>query len=520
MTVLQYTNRPAPLAAPPAVALLGNEPAGAGLHFAADQHWICDPATPANCKLATTDALMADGTMPFSRNTPATNWGRLGVIETVASNVPRLAYDPLSVVTSTATVQFRRGVRAVTVSAGYTYAAGSYIALTDTGTPARWMRGRVVSHVGTLLVVDIYWVSPGATGSAPAWTIIKSMGYLPEPARSNLLSYSGMGGSGWTPINATRGSSPIMDPWGGYNATLITATATPYARIQSSTGISMTAATAYSLSILVYAGTATALHGTVELSGTETLRFFGRVSDGAASAVAVAGPITYANPKMIQVGNGWWLYTIAVTPGATGAHSVFVGPASAYGGASVTIGDTIHFSDVQVEAGVYPTSLILTAGSQVSRSADTLYIVASKLPSMTSALTVISASRYVLGSINGAPYGLYNVPTAGADRAGVSFLANGTINGFVRSNDVVVRSINSPGAMPTYTKTAMSLDGSEMSLVANGAAVGKGAAPMIPIDRIEVGYRAAGERLCAPLDYLVLIPRALSDAEKITRTTL
>lgn len=111
MAILKFRDRTEVIPLNPAVALLGNEPAGAAFNLAADQHFICDTTTPANSKLGTTADLIASGHFIYSRNSSASGVGRLGLIEQFASNVPRLVYDPSSLVTSAATIQFRPAQR-------------------------------------------------------------------------------------------------------------------------------------------------------------------------------------------------------------------------------------------------------------------------------------------------------------------------------------------------------------------------------------------------------------------------
>ncbi len=186
---MHYSQRgAAAFALPPAIDLLGNEPAGTGMHFAADQHYIRDPGIPANNRLATTADLITAGTMTFARASSAWGVGRLGYLQEFAAGVPRLVYAPESKLTSASNMQLRVGVKAITVSAGYAYAAGDIVALTDAGNTARWMRGRVISHVGTLLVVDVYWVAPDVSGSAASWVICKSLGYLAEGQATNKVT--------------------------------------------------------------------------------------------------------------------------------------------------------------------------------------------------------------------------------------------------------------------------------------------------------------------------------------------
>lgn len=515
MTVLQYINRPAPLTAPPAVALLGNEPAGAGLNFAADQHWICDPGNPANNRLGTLADLIAAGAAAFSRNTAASNWGRLGVLETVATNVPRISCDPLSLVASTATIQFRRGVRAVTVSAGYTYAAGSYIALTDTGTPSRWMRGKVISHVGALLVVDIYWVSPGATGTASAWTIVKSLGYLPEPSRTNLATNSEKFSLALGIASVSKNQSA---PDGTNNATLVIEDTTGSEHYVDDVAVAVTAGQIYTWSVLVRAA--------------PSASFLYLRTATAAVAVSVFNPVTGAwvgassgavNARGFDVlPGGWYRVWMTVTIATTGT---LIARVQLHNGISpVYTGDGVSGLIVfgrQLELGAYPTSYIATAGSQVSRSADVLTVALSKLPWNAAEGTMIVAAYPNSDNVNTG----FNLAQLWGDSSNRFLWRNSTAGLAGLQSLMVSAGINYTSSLNGLTssrfKAAIAWAANDLQVVGNGVAGNHNTAVIIPagLTRLDIGSVSGSDQWAATIESLVYIPRRLTDAEMIARTT-
>ena len=362
----------------PAGMLLGHEAAGAALHFAADQHLIRDPGNPANNKIATTDDLIADGTIVYARNTPASNWGRLGVMETVAANKPRLAYDPASVVTSTSTVQFRRGKLLVPVAPGYTYTPGKIIALTSTADPAKWMRATVEQHSGAVLLVDVYWLSPAATGSASAWTIIESVGYLPEPFRSNLLTRS-REFEQWSSNPYPNDTSVTADAGIAPDGTLTADYVIPsngngsHYRYRTYTGAINTA---YVFSCFFKAGP-TYKFVNVRLGNSGFPTDMSVIVDLTTGAISTPlGGITLYGA--LYVGNGWWYTWVGNTSDADGGNYVASIVPCISRTTTVSIGDGtgIYAWGAQVEAGTYPTSYIATSNGAVGARAHSTLISA------------------------------------------------------------------------------------------------------------------------------------------------
>lgn len=504
----------------PAAIQLGDEAAGAWFSFAADQHLVRDPDTAANNLIGTLGDLLAAGTAIFNRPSPATVCGRLGKLETVAAGVPRLSYDPMSLVTSSATLQFRKGRRAVTVSAGFTYAAGSYIALTDTANPARWMRGRVISHVGTLVEVDIYWVAPGASGSASAWAVIRSLGYLPEPARANLASNSETFTTA-PGVGSVSKNQPAPD--GTNNATLVIEDTTGSEHYVNDVVVAVTAGQLCTWSVFVKAAPSSRnLYLRTATAATATSVF-----DPVAGAWVGAGTGAFNARGFDVLPGGWYRVWMTVTVATTGT---LVARVQLHNGASsVYTGDGVRGLIIfgrQLEVGAYPTSYIPTAGSQVSRSSDNLSIPLSKLPFNTSAFTLFGeappnadavTTNYCLAALykDGSEIALVRSGTAGAR-------ALQMINRTGASNVAVINSAS--GAAASRFKWASAFSANDYELVANGASMGTASTGSVAVGlttlAIAWGGPATSEPYGRPIPNIALVPRRVSRAEMIARTTL
>lgn len=523
---MHYSGRgKAALPPPPALEQVGNVGAGAAFAFAADQVAVRDPATLANNFLGSVNQAITRGLMTFSRPSAAWGVGRSGYLEQFAANVPRLVYDPVSRLTCASGVTLTVGVKYLTTDGGYTYAAGSVVAITSASDPSRWAMARVRYHAGTRLIVEIYRVGGGLGTATGGCVIVKALGYLAEPARSNLITQSNAlaafpwGGTASATDNAAPGGDGTM------SASRIVEAAgnTTHHRHYSFSG---SPSTTYTFSLDATPAERSVLTLLMLSNGGVYCSAHYDLSSG---AVVIGANNLGVVAAMAPSANGRWELSLTATLTADAASSyVRVLLASSMPAPGVAIqfytGDGVsglYVESAQLEVGAFRSSRIKTAGSVVTRGADNMNNTPDKLFPAPAALTVIAASQYKLGVSWGGQYGLYNAGSDGKDRAGVDFSATGKLDAFVRSNDVVVASFGSADVMPPYVKSAMCLDGAEARLVANGGAVVKsGAAPMIPFDRIEIGYRHFGDGLCAPLESLTLIPQALSQAEQIARTTL
>ncbi len=499
MTVTQYIDRPAPLALPPAIDLLGNEPAGTGLHFAADQHYIRDPGNPANNKFATLGDLITAGTMTFTRSSSAWGVGRLGYLQEFASGVPRLVYAPESRLTSASNMQLRVGVKAITVSAGYTYEAGDFVALTDAGNTARWMRGRVISHVGTLLVVDVYWVAPGADGSASSWVICKALGYLAEAQATNLcLRSRDQTHTAWVKASLTAALDAVgID--GTLSACTLTSTGPCYSRQQ------FTVTPGAVLTWSFYAK-----------KGTSTDPKY-RIYNATAGADIVAGT-NYSgqiNP------NSFSLISVTFTVPA-GCTSIFC-----YVQNGNDVG-TVIIDACQLEVGAYPTSYIPTTTAAVTRAADSMSVALTKLPFNPAEFTLLGVaqpssdhqnSANVLASLNKDASNLASLRNSAAGSKQVS--------GFVYAGGVTQANIvSAANDGVSRFRVAFGAKTNDFELVVNGVSKGTDLSGTVPAGLTSLvigdtgdGTFGAGVKWGAPIEAITLVPRRLSQAEMIARTT-
>lgn len=198
------------------------------------------------------------------------------------------------------------------------------------------------------------------------------LGVRAEGQRANLFAYSapapnGSGSEGWWPVSAASTKNAGFSPSGFGDAVLLSGTADTVTHAYAA-DLAIASGTSYVFSVFAKAGT----KRFVQLAGGGTT--FGSVYatfDLLSGDVNAVGCV--AGVKLFP--NGWYrcwvvmtaIATATTTPAAIAhADSLTAGrlPNSVMGGLYVWGG--------QFEAGLFPTSLIPTAGAAVTRSADVL----------------------------------------------------------------------------------------------------------------------------------------------------
>lgn len=98
------------------------------------------------------------------------------------------------------------------------------------------------------------------------------------------------------------------------------------------------------------------------------------------TGVATKGGATGAG--MIALGNGWYWCWVVGTAGSTGTLPFYIIRSDTSGTSTHTgvLGTGNYYWDAQLEAGVFPSSYILTVASQVTRAVDQITLVTSAYP--------------------------------------------------------------------------------------------------------------------------------------------
>jgi len=350
---------------------------------------------------------------------------------------------------------------------------------------------------------------------------LECLGYLPEPQRTNNFNYSSVLSTGWSAVNASRAASTEVTPDGGTNATLLTATATSFARVAKS-GRSITSGATATRSVTVKAGTTPFIHGTIEQTG-QTLRFYARLDTLVGTATTTAGTIA-GTVKIVPRGNGWHRISVTFTVAATLVYDFFVGPSNAFMTTAATVGNSIHLCDAQDEDGSYATSEIPTAGSTVTRNADVMKAALSALPYQASEYSVIARAKASPDAIS-IQHNLFSVFKDGDDSA---TLRNGTAGAaglqmVSETGNVGQVAILPTGVVGADLRAACAFKLNDAELVTDGVSRGTDTTCSMPpaLTDFYIGTTGPGgieQQWGAPIASVSLIPRRLTGAEMITRT--
>jgi hypothetical protein len=193
-------------------------------------------------------------------------------------------------------------------------------------------------------------------------------GLLIEETRVNGFTYSeAFNDASWVAGNLVKSASVVTDPRGNTNAIRFTATAGLAVKFVAKT-YTASAGTTQSVSFLVRAGT----HSFIQIYNNGDAQAFCNF-DLTSGVVGTAGTKTTGAIKALK--NGWYICTATfgtTTTYGTGWRVYFAPSASAtYGQSLNAVGtESVDFFFGQIEAGAFPTSLITTTTTAMTRNAD------------------------------------------------------------------------------------------------------------------------------------------------------
>jgi len=205
--------------------------------------------------------------------------------------------------------------------------------------------------------------------------VAATYGYVPEPAATNLATYSNdLSNAAWIKIGASASYAQGPSPDGSNNASKIIDTAVAEIHYVTPPAVSFSSGTVYTQSC--YAKAAGINYLQIGLPAG---------SFAAANRRAVfnlsAGVVTSAEAGVtaliVDVGSGWYRCSITATANANSTQSghLMLSRSGALNDAYLGNGiDGVLVYNAQIETGSRATSPIYTAGSTASRSADVLTV--------------------------------------------------------------------------------------------------------------------------------------------------
>ena len=195
----------------------------------------------------------------------------------------------------------------------------------------------------------------------------ESKGFLVEEQRSNLaLRSQEFDNSAWTKTRSSVIADTVVAPDGTLTADKIVedSTATNTHFVQNTGAITVTNATAYTVSVFAKAGERSLLR--INLQGATNAPAFYNLATGTLGSIGAG-----VTASISAAGNGWYRCVFTRTIDSTLANVILniadAGEAVTYTGNGYS---GLYIWGAQVEAGSFPTSYIPTTSSQVTRSAD------------------------------------------------------------------------------------------------------------------------------------------------------
>lgn len=353
------------------------------------------------------------------------------------------------------------------------------------------------------------------------------LGYLPEPASTNLLLQSQNLNATWslTNVSVVFGARAVPDGTLTSNDLVETATNANHGVVQSITKAA--SAIQYATSFFFKPGTRTTIRLAISDGGSNSENVdFDTVAMTATASIRAGAGFTSPTATIEQYANGFYRCTFVGTSSSTTTvtANIFLlvgaaGSAESYAGTSGATGGTLW--GIQIEAQPQATSYIATTSAQVSRTADVL--TATSITGFST--TGTTAVEFIVPATSSgvAPYIVSVNDGTVSNYAATIRNAN---NGQVATDEVTTGSsqgalsLGTPG-LGTLAKVAHAFAANDAASTMNGATVTTDATVSLPVtNRIDIGNIAGftTQQPARPIRRLAYYNTRLANADLIALT--
>ena len=338
----------------------------------------------------------------------------------------------------------------------------------------------------------------------------ESKGFLVEEQRSNLaLRSQEFDNSAWTKTRSSVIADTVVAPDGTLTADKIVedSTATNTHFVQNTGAITVTNATAYTVSVFAKAGERSLLR--INLQGATNAPAFYNLATGTLGSIGAG-----VTASISAAGNGWYRCVFTRTIDSTLANVILniadAGEAVTYTGNGYS---GLYIWGAQVEAGSFPTSYIPTTSSQVTRSADAASMTGTNFSSWFNnaegtLFSDITANASALGA-----YGFVIKDSSVSSNYVQTIYGNNAAAAFtVAASGVLQAGI---GVRAAYGKVAGSYSTNNFASSLNGGSVATDTSGSVPVglDRVQLGYLDGTYGLNGTIKKLAYYPVRLSNNE-------
>ena len=334
---------------------------------------------------------------------------------------------------------------------------------------------------------------------------------LLEPSSTNLVTFSEqLDNSDWVKSNSSITANQIISPNGSTTADLLTSSSgTSTHSVRNDTNQTVSIGNVISLSVFAKKGTYSIIQLTAFAFGTIYANF--DLDNGA------VGQYTSTNASIEDYGNGWYRCSLTATAVATSNSEIqinFVESLSSIRNSSynATGTETIYLWGAQVEVQSYATSYIPTAGTTITRAAETCN---NSKPSVNSTEGVLYCEIAAL-----ADDGTNRTIGLLGDSNNFIELAyrdsSNTIRGLIKTSGAVEANIQHTLSDSTsFNKIACKYKANDVSLYVNGQQVGVDTSASMPSNLNEINFYRfdVTEDFYGNAKMVAVFKEALSDTE-------
>lgn len=403
------------------------------------------------------------------------------------------------------------------------------MAIKDTTTPANNFDGDPNSKL-TYSSPSTKWVL-GANGLYSSGTTLRTsydtsgnkLGVLIEEARTNLLLQSQtFSNASWSKVNATVSAAAAVSPDGSTNASKLVEDAITNVHNTQQAIVKAASAIQYTFSGFVKAAERTWVELFVFDGAADGQRQYVNLSTGAAgNATAQGAGFTGVSFASSLRPDGWVYFAWTFTTNTATALQCRVYTASANGTDNYAGDGTsgIYLWNMQLEAGAFATSLIVTAGSTVTRAADNINLSCSLFPSLGSAGTMFAAGRTFTGN-TATSYAL-ELFTDGSNFSAIRNDSGATAQAVVFTGGALVAApVVANWAAATQRKVALRVNTNNTNICSGGTLGTNDVTCAMPAyATMYIGSNNGVGNFNGFLSQIMALPRAMLDAEMQTVTT-